>query len=345
MKKQKTLRDLLYIIAIIVLSLTTGCSKDEAEQEEVTVVPEVPTLSNAKTITSFSFASPAATATINEGTRTIDLTVPTGTNLTALKATFTTTGASVKVGTILQVSNTSLNNFSSPVTYTVTAQDSSTQNYVVTVTQVSPYVNIPDTNFRTYLKKIMPAAFGGVGGNQLNITATQVLNLKEMDLYYLNIVDLKGIEYFTGLNTFSCYYNKVITLDLSKNTALTRIDCGINELTTLILGNNIVLTNLSCSGNNLTTLDVSKNTALKDLDCGLNKLISLDVSKNTALTDLDCASNKLTILDVSKNIVLRSLEIDPAIKCSHPSIKAFKSNIYNVLSDGDGKNISTSTCP
>ena len=91
---------------------------------------------SAKAITAFSFQglSPAVTGTINEAAHTIALTVPFGTNVTALVATFTTTGASVKVGATLQVSGTTANNFTSPVTYTVTAADASTQAYSVTVT-------------------------------------------------------------------------------------------------------------------------------------------------------------------------------------------------------------------
>ena len=65
---------------------------------------------------------------------TITLKVPSGTNVTALMATFTTTGASVAVGGTPQVSGTTANNFTNPVTYTVTAADASTQAYVVTVT-------------------------------------------------------------------------------------------------------------------------------------------------------------------------------------------------------------------
>jgi hypothetical protein len=88
----------------------------------------------AKAITAFRFASPAATGTINENAKTIAVTVPYGTNVTALVATFTTTGSSVKVGSTVQVSGTTANNFTSPVIYTVTAADGSTVSYVVTVT-------------------------------------------------------------------------------------------------------------------------------------------------------------------------------------------------------------------
>ena len=93
----------------------------------------------AKDLTAFAFldATNAAlsadvTATIN-GTA-ITATVPTGTNVTALVATFSATGTSVKVGTTAQVSGTTANNFTNPVTYVVTAGDSSTKTYTVTVT-------------------------------------------------------------------------------------------------------------------------------------------------------------------------------------------------------------------
>jgi hypothetical protein len=88
----------------------------------------------AKAITAFSFASLPATGVINESSHTISVTVPFGTSVTALVATFTTTGSSVTVGSTPQVSGTTANNFTSPVTYTVTAADASTQAYTVTVT-------------------------------------------------------------------------------------------------------------------------------------------------------------------------------------------------------------------
>jgi N-acetylneuraminic acid mutarotase len=98
----------------------------------VTVAP-----STAKAITAFSFTSPAAVGVITESTHSIAVTVPACTNVTALVATFITTGASVKVGTTVQATGTTANDFTSPVVYTVTAADASTQNYTVAVTVAS----------------------------------------------------------------------------------------------------------------------------------------------------------------------------------------------------------------
>jgi hypothetical protein len=95
----------------------------------VTIAPN-----SAKAITAFSLAG--AAGIVNEGTtaKVIAVTVPYGTNLTNLVATFTTTGAGVKVGTTVQASGTTGNNFTAPVTYTVTAADGSSVPYAVNVT-------------------------------------------------------------------------------------------------------------------------------------------------------------------------------------------------------------------
>jgi hypothetical protein len=49
-------------------------------------------------------------------------------------ATFTTTGSSVKIGSTVQVSGTTANDFTGPIIYTVTAADGSTATYTVSVT-------------------------------------------------------------------------------------------------------------------------------------------------------------------------------------------------------------------
>ncbi|MCR8632702.1 GLUG motif-containing protein [Paenibacillus radicis (ex Xue et al. 2023)] len=90
---------------------------------------------SAKELTAFSFdgLQPAAVGTIN-GTD-IALTVPYGTAVTSLVATFTSSaGSTVKVGNTAQVSGATANDFTTPVSYTVTAQNGTTKNYTVTVT-------------------------------------------------------------------------------------------------------------------------------------------------------------------------------------------------------------------
>lgn len=82
----------------------------------------------------FSFDQQLAPAWINSDERTIHVAVEAGTDLTDLVADFTmSAGASVAVDGIPQISGVTVNDFSAPVTYTVTAADGSTSAWVVTV--------------------------------------------------------------------------------------------------------------------------------------------------------------------------------------------------------------------
>ena len=90
----------------------------------------------AKAISAFSFdgLTPHVDGVISEALHTIALTVPSGTSVSALVATFATSGAAVAVAGAPQVSGVTPNDFKSPLTYMVTAADASTQAYLVTVT-------------------------------------------------------------------------------------------------------------------------------------------------------------------------------------------------------------------
>lgn len=85
-------------------------------------------LNPAKSITAFTIAGQQGGTTINEGAGTIALTMPYATDVTALVPTLTHTGASVDPGSEVA------QNFTSPVVYTVTAEDGTTKAYSVTVT-------------------------------------------------------------------------------------------------------------------------------------------------------------------------------------------------------------------
>jgi hypothetical protein len=126
---------LMALAALITITTVTYAAQGRRGPKVKSITVEA-AASGAKAITAFSFANPAAvTVTINETTHTIALTVPYGTAVTSLVSTFTASaGASVKVGTTAQTSGTTANDFTSAVTYTVTAEDNSTQDYAVTVT-------------------------------------------------------------------------------------------------------------------------------------------------------------------------------------------------------------------
>ena len=115
----------------------TVIAADGTTQSYVVAVTEL--ANSAKAITAFSFANPNVAATINEAAKTIAVTVPYGTNRSGLVASFTITGAAVRIGSTVQVSSTTQNDFTGPVTYMVIAEDNSTQAYMVTVSY-APYI-------------------------------------------------------------------------------------------------------------------------------------------------------------------------------------------------------------
>ena len=105
-----------------------------------------PVPSSAKKITAYKFEAsnnPAlpsdVVGTIDSVNHTVSLTIPSDTAVTSLIATFTLSkGATAQVGTTPQVSGTTHNDFTSSVTYTVTAEDNSTQDWTITVSKTQP---------------------------------------------------------------------------------------------------------------------------------------------------------------------------------------------------------------
>ena len=168
--------------------------------------------------------------------------------------------------------------------------------------------NFPDANFRSYVQ----TEFDKDGDKKLS--SAEIAAVKEIIASLRGIKNLKGIEFFTALETLNCVQCELTELDVSKNTELTRLECWDNKLTALDVSKNTKLTRLGCWKNKLTALDVSKNTELTSLNCGFNKLTELDVSKNTKLEMLDCESDpllgsmRLTELDVSQNKALKELD-------------------------------------
>ena len=106
-------------------------------------VGERSTLSSDKEITDFRFnvTNPASVGVIN-GT-TITVSVPNNINPANLVATFAhSANATVAIGNATQQSGVNQNDFSSPVVYTVTAEDGSTKNFTVSLGNT----DVPDAN-------------------------------------------------------------------------------------------------------------------------------------------------------------------------------------------------------
>ena len=117
---------LFQILGFIVL--VSGCKVDTS-----TVMPTPPVVvkSTGKAITTFVFGSLTSpvSASIDTVAATVKATLPTGTDLTKLVPTIT-----VAANATVTPASGVVQDFSKPVGYTVTAQNSSIQAYVVTIT-------------------------------------------------------------------------------------------------------------------------------------------------------------------------------------------------------------------
>jgi len=117
-------------ITLIPLILALACGRYANTPDDA----ETPVASSSKDIVSFGIVSPVnGDGSIDETSRRMTVTVPTGTDVSRLIARFVSTGVSTTVNGIEQVSGTTVNDFTHPVTYKVTAADGSTKAYSAVV--------------------------------------------------------------------------------------------------------------------------------------------------------------------------------------------------------------------
>ena len=145
----------------------------------------------------------------------------------------------------------------------------------------------PDDNFRNYII----GSFDKDGDKV--IKGSEISQITTIQCGSKQIKDLKGIEYFTALQSLSCEFNQLSILDVSQNIKLTELNCMSNKLSSLNIRMNAELKRLVCTNNQLRSLNVSQNIKLRSLECDINSLTALDVSKNTALDYINCHGNKL----------------------------------------------------
>jgi hypothetical protein len=122
----KPLKTIAYALLALAISLIIySCSKKQPND-----VSPTPTKSSAKAITEFSFKglNPVVNATINESAKTITATLPAGTNLANLVPSITSSDKST-----ISPASGATHDFSKEVSYTVTAEDGTTQVYTVTI--------------------------------------------------------------------------------------------------------------------------------------------------------------------------------------------------------------------
>ncbi len=165
---------------------------------------------------------------------------------------------------------------------------------------------IPDSNFEQALINL---GFDSGSPDGVVLTAN-IDTIGVLNVSFVNISSLVGIEDFTNLSTLYCEGNLLTNLDVSQNTALNLLYCSNNQLTNIVVAGAYSLTLLHCNNNQLSTINITQNVALNNLSCKDNLITNLDVSQNTDLNYLNCNENLLTNINVTQNTALISFLCD-----------------------------------
>lgn len=156
--------------------------------------------------------------------------------------------------------------------------------------------NFPDSGFRGYVEKNCDTNKDG------KLSADEIANVTSIVSFFWSpnkVSSLKGIEYFTSLQTLYCSGDNLTELDLTNNTELKSLTCSSNKLTTLNVSGLNALQSIDCKENSLTSLDLSGCKNINIIYCENNQLTSLNLKGCKSLASLSCENNQLTALDLS----------------------------------------------
>ena len=163
---------------------------------------------------------------------------------------------------------------------------------------------IPDLQFKNFLLKTCDMDADGTLTLKDARTYNTQSNINRSFTISTSVSNLDGIQYF-DIDSLTCDYCNLTSLDVSKNKNLTTLRCSNNKITNLKLSSGI--TSLDCSNNKISNLDVSSLPNLRELYCTNNRLEILNLNHNTQLSALDCNNNSITRLSLSQNKELTSV--------------------------------------
>ncbi len=179
--------------------------------------------------------------------------------------------------------------------------------------------------------------------NDGEISQAEALQVVGLDLYYFDITNLEGLQFFTNLKVLNSFYSNfsvfdfptlvnleeltlnnsvssgsLTTVNLTSNVNLKRFVSSSSLITSLDFSNNVNLEKISIFCPNLTSVNFSNLENLRELDY-YGKLPTIDLSDCVNLLNLACAGssasflvpeeNKLTALDLSNQSRLVNLSV------------------------------------
>lgn len=319
----RNLKSTIFLLSIIFFAI--GCSKDDSIETTPTII-----LSSDKQITSLQFLttdnpvlSKHITTTISESAGTITSSLEEGIDLTALLP-------SIKIAPKSSISPTGVQDFTNPVTYTVTAEDGSKNTYIVTLSitdSKSGDNQIIGFKFLVSENSVLASDLDATideSGKTINATVPYGTNitalLPKIEIPQNAMVDPSGPQDFTAPITYtitaedgtSTSYDITITANLTQKDILTLIynsnpgntlswdlnEPDVSKWNNVHTDTNGNIVELYIAANNLTSIppEIGKLTALQNLSMTFNNLIEVpqELGQLTNLKRLSIANNKLT---------------------------------------------------
>lgn len=339
----------VYLIVLVFLMTGMGCSKDDGP-DPVTIVK-----SAEKELNSFKFLAADnttltidVTATIDETAKTTTTNLPSDTPLTALTPT-------IAISAKASINPQGEQDFTNPVTYTVTAEDGSTKSYSVSASSKTSAKQITSFVFLLTTNAIDIDVVATIDEENKTITATMpvgtVINdlLPEVQVSELATIDhttaqnfTEPIEYtVTAEDGSEVIYTVTITSLLSQRQILQTI-LDVNPANTLDwdLQNTINLNDLDGVTTNteerITNLELEEASLeqlpkkigllnnLEGLFVGSNQLESIpaEIGNLTSLITLDLYDNQLDGIpsEIEKLINLKHLNVSSNNLNKFPSV-------------------------
>ena len=268
------MRYLLSLIAVCVIFF--GCKKSDNSK---------PQLDTEKTITSFSFSSGNNTqltsdvvATIDQTNKKITAVLPAGVSLNNLKASFTISAkATVTISGVTQISGVTSNNYANSLSYTVKAEDNTTQDYTVILSSTVIILQNSITNFSfTTANNPMLTA---------NINATIDQANSKISIVFPEGLDLTNLKatYTTAANATVRVNGVIQTSNVTPN------NFSLVKKYDVITSNNVVLSY---------TIDASVNTSGPNIYVAGEAENGVRVWKNGIATNLYNSINSLRVNDM-----------------------------------------------
>ena len=304
----------------------------------VTVIFGPKPKSSEKSILTFEFPELLIKGIVSN--KTVNITVPYNTDISKLKAKFTlSTLAKAFVGNQEQFSETSINDYSSPLTYTVMAEDSSKLDYVINVTVGSNTQDnlLLEFGFVGFKQKATIKGYAvyitlPLGTNIKALNATWTISTNAYVRYNNETPEQSGnnshdyttpIKYAVIGSGPSAIYTVYVTLgnDIPKSAEKNMLTFGINnpKVTGVILDTNISIT-------------VPFGTNISNL---LAEFTASD--KTTVKVGQVIQTSGITYNDFTKGLVYTVIAEDGSIKYYSVTIKvanSTKSSEKNILSFG-----------